>query len=351
QTILAAGKKVYLQSSKDPAGFLVEVDSGGTATNLGKIVAERGNITMMGLAVNQAGTLTATTSVRANGSIHLLAQDKVGVVGVNVTGARNGIVTLAKDSITEVKPEYANKEETIASQAFKTSEVKIEAALVNIDGKISAKGGNVTIAALNPASAVLNSQNPNGILSRIYLGNNAEIDVSGVDAVAPMSRNQLEIQLFSDQLKDAPILRDTGLFKDTVFVDARKGTELFDIQPFLALKGATVAEKMTKAGVITLSTPNEIIAEKGSVLNVSGGSTTYEAGAIKETNLFYNGKLVPISEAKPGVPYDKTADVYTVKDSKWGVTRSWDLSGGGTKGWGKVTTGTTVSQLKTSIVG
>jgi filamentous hemagglutinin len=351
QTILAAGNKVYLQSSKDPAGFLVEVDSGGTATNLGKIVAERGNITMMGLAVNQSGTLTATTSVRANGSIHLLAQDKVNVAGVSVVGARNGIVTLTKDSVTEVNPEYANKEETIASQAFKTSDVKIEASLVNIDGTISAKGGNVTVNALNSASPELVSENPNGLESRIYLGDNATIDVSGVDAVAPMSRNQLEIQLFSDQLKDAPILRDTGLFKETVYVDARKGTQLFDIQPFLALKGATVAEKMTAAGKVTLSTPDTVITEKGSVINVSGGSTTYEAGNIKETNLYYNGKLVPISEAKPGIPYDKTADIYTVKDDKWGVTRSWDLSGGGTQGWGKTTTGLTEAQLKTTIVG
>jgi len=364
QTILAAGKKVYLASSKDPAGFLVEVDGGGTATNLGQIVAERGNITMMGLAVNQGGTLTATTSVRANGSIKLLAQDKANEAGVDVIGTRNGIVTLAKDSITEVNPEYENKEETTVSQAFTdnadneqtfeitglklpTSKVQIEASLVNIDGKVSAKGGDVTVSALNPASTALNSLNP----SRIYLGDNAEIDVSGVDALAPMSRNQLEIQLFSDQLKDAPILRDSGLFKETVFVDTRKGTELFATKPFEGLKGVTIAEALTKSGDITLSTPNDLIVSKGAVLNVSGGSTTYEGGPIKETNLYYNGKLVPISESKPGVPYDKTADVYIVKDAKWGVTRSWDLSGGGTQSWGKVTTGSASSQLKTTIIG
>ena len=350
QTILAAGNKVYLQSSKDPAGFLVEVDSGGTATNLGKIVAERGNITMMGLAVNQAGTLSATTSVRANGSIKLLAQDGVRVTGVAVEGARNGIVTLATGSVTEVKPEYDNKEETIASQAFTTSDIKIEASLVNIDGTISAKGGNVTVIADKPASAQLGNKNPNGLTSRIYLGNNATIDVSGVDAVAPMSRNQLEIQLFSDQLKDAPILRDGGLFKETVYVDARKGTQLFDIQPFLDLKGATVAEKMTEAGTITLSAPNDLIAEKGSVLNVSGGSITYEAGVIRETNLYYNGKLVPISEAKPGVPYDLKADIYTVKDDKWGVTRGWDLVGGSTNKWGDFYNGNG-RNLNTLVIG
>ncbi len=223
--------------------------------------------------------------------------------------ANNGSVTLAKGSVTEVTPEYADKEETIASQPFTTSNVKIEASLVNIDGKVNVKGGNVNVNAENTASSQLTTYlgldgqpiNPNALENRIYLGNNAVIDVSGVDAVAPMSRNQLTIQLFSDQLKDAPILRDSGLFKETVYVDARKGTSLFDIQPFLNLKAATVSEKMTKAGSVNLKTPNEVIADKGSLVNVSGGSTTYEAGTIKETNLFLNGKLVPISEAKSGI--------------------------------------------------
>lgn len=350
QTILAAGKKVYLQDSKDPAGFLVEVDGGGTVTNLGEIVAQRGNITLMGLAVNQAGRLSATTSVRANGSIRLLAQDSVAEVAGGLVGARNGIVTLAKDSVTEVNPEYENKEETIVSQAFKTSKVEIEASLINIDGKISAKGGTVlatTAKTTNVASSLLNSQHQ----TRIFLGENAEIDVSGVHAIAPMSRNQLEIELFSDQLRDAPILRDGGLFKETVYVDARKGTDLFDIKPFLALKGATVSERMTKAGTVTLSTPNDLIVSKGAVINVSGGSTTYEAGTVKETNLFYNGKLVPISEAKAGVPYDAVADLYTEKSAKWGTTRVWNLSGNDDRDWGGFSNGNSARDLKTFVAG
>lgn len=352
QTILAAGNKIYLASSKDPAGFLVEVDSGGEATNLGKIVAERGNITMMGLAVNQKGSLSATTSVRANGSIFLQAQDKaaIDINGVPTQKKRDGQVTLSKDSVTEVTPEMDNKEEATAAQAFATSKVKIEASLVNIDGKIRAKSGNVTVTADSVASANLAAKNPNNISKRIFLGSDAEIDVSGVNAVAPMSRNQLKIELFSDQLKDAPILRDGGLFKDTVYVDARKGTGLFDIQPFLNLKGATVAEKMTNAGSVTFSAPNDVITSAGSVINVSGGSTTYEAGNIIETNLSYNGKLVPISEAKADIPYDKKSDYFTSTSKKFGITRVWDLSGGGTEGWGKVSTAPT-SQLKTTLVG
>jgi filamentous hemagglutinin len=327
QTILAAGKKIYIKGSADPAGFLVEVDSGGTATNLGKIIADRGNITMMGLAVNQSGTLSATTSVRANGSIKLIAQDKVDVVGIEVTGRRNGQVNLTEGSVTEIKPEIADKEETIASQPFKTSEVNIEASLINIDGSISVQGGNVTantnLNASYTASPELNSLNTR----RIYLGEHASIDVSGVDAIAPMSRNQLEVQLFSDQLKDVPILRDSDLFRSTVYVDARKGTDLFDIQPFLDLRGATVAERMTNAGTVTLATNQEVIISKGATIDVSGGSTTYTAGNVRETQLLFNGKLVPISEAKPGVAYNISADTLTVTDVKWGTKETYDLGG------------------------
>jgi len=362
QTILAAGNKVYLQSSADPAGFLVEVSSGGTATNLGQIVAERGNITMMGLAVNQSGILTATTSVRANGTIYLQANNNVTAASGTVTGDNEGMVTLAKGSVTQVNPD-ASTETIIASQAFKTSAVNITGSLINIDGTVSAKNGNVSIdthlsGAFPIAELSALSNNPytppipiNLTASRIYLGNDAVIDVSGVDAIAPMSQNQLVIQLFSDQLKDAPILRNGGLFKQTVYVDARKGTALFDISPYLALVGETVSERMTNAGTISLSTPTDLIVSKGAVLNVSGGSTTYQAGTVKETNLFYNGKLVPISQALPGVPYDTVADTYAVNSSKWGVTRAWDITGGTTQGWGDVSTTGANNQLLTTVVG
>jgi filamentous hemagglutinin len=331
QTILAAGERVWLRGSADPAGFLVEVDAGGTATNLGQLIAERGNVSMMGLAVNQLGTVSASTSVRANGSIRLVAQDRVNVVGVNVTGSRNGVVTLGKDSVTEVKPELNDKEETIVSQPFKTSEVLIEASMINIDGAINAKGGNVTAKAEFDVSPLVATRGEsafnNGATRRIMLGSNASIDVSGVDAVAPMSRNELEVQLFSDQLKDAPILRDSDLFRSTVFVDARKGTSLFDIQPFLDLRPATVAERMTNAGSVNLATNQELIIGQGSTINVSGGSTTYTEGTIRESQLSFNGQLVPISEALAGIPYTKIADNFTRTDPRWGTTTNSVIGG------------------------
>ncbi|PPD10725.1 filamentous haemagglutinin family protein [Methylophilus sp.] len=322
QTILAAGKKIYLKGSQDPAGMLVEVASGGTATNLGKIVAERGNITMMGLAVNQMGKLSATTSVRANGSIKLVAQSNATVVNGESDQRYDGIVTLGTGSVTEVKPEMNDKEEVLASLAFKTSDISIAGSLVNIDGLVSAKGGNVTVSSAFDAASVLNSP----IAQRIYLGEHATIDVSGVDAVAPMSRFQLEVQLNSDALKDNPVLRGSNLFGKKVYVDARKGTDLFDLQPYInSTRMATVAEKMTNAGTVTLSNSNEIIAAKGSTINVSGGSTTYSGGSLKESQLLFNGKLVPISEAQVGVAYTGLGDSKTVTDSKWGTSETFTL--------------------------
>jgi filamentous hemagglutinin family protein len=90
QTILAAGKRIFLvaSTSSDLRGLLVEVGDGGTVTNgptdpnaggaaalAGRISADRGNVTLAGLAVNQNGRISASTSIRANGSIRLLARD------------------------------------------------------------------------------------------------------------------------------------------------------------------------------------------------------------------------------------------------------------------------------------
>ena len=373
QTILAAGKKVYLQDSSNPAGFFVEVEGGGTATNLGTILADRGNITMMGLAVKQAGTLQATTSVRANGSIYLQGQtDSINTKQARAEGdtaTRVGSVELTDGSVTQILPELQDKEEINHLQAFKyadeaqsgsfkKSEVVIDASIINDNGKIVAKGGNVSLISTADAPADLLANTGSEVARRIYLGDKAVIDVSGVDASAPMSRNQYEVQLYSGELKDAPILRDSKLYKEIIFIDARKGIAqnkdslVLDITPLEKLSKLTVAEALTKGGTVKLSAQDaDVVVSKGSKIDVSGGSTTYLAGNIKETNLIENGKLVPISEAKTGVLYQKTQDVIIDKDAKWGVTRAYDVSGGGTNGWGKTVASNTQAAFKTVAVG
>ncbi|MEW6677412.1 MAG: filamentous hemagglutinin family protein [Pseudomonadota bacterium] len=354
QTILAAGEKVYLNDATDPAGVLVEVDAGGTATNLGRIIAQRGNVSLVGLAVNQQGRITATTSVRSGGSIFLRARDTVltnltdtqDVDGDGdtaermLTPTRTGTVTLAAGSVTEVLPETGDTEEVLDAQAFTASRIDIQGRSVVLDGTLLAPGGTVEVSAvLDPRALDKDGKyqlTPNGhyrdASAHIYLGSQALIDVSGLENVAlAMEDHQLAVKLYSEQLKDAPLLRGGPLFGQTVYLDAREGTPLFDYSAAAALNGKTVAEKSTVGGQILLKSEGDVVARQGSVLDVSGGSLAYAAGTIKTSQLTYQGRLTDISEARTDVAYEGLSDVYAVTDPKWGVTRSWNL-GQGPKG-------------------
>ncbi|MCB5190616.1 filamentous hemagglutinin family protein [Methylobacillus arboreus] len=328
QTILAAGEQVYLKSSTDPAGLLVEVNSGGNAVNLGEIVADRGNVTLIGLAVNQQGKISASTSVRANGSIHLLARDTVNATNAgdgsyNYTPQRYGTVTIGEKSVTEVRVETNNTEETLAGQALTPSRINIEGRNIAIDGLVRAKGGEVNISAKAGLESGQGATDP----VRVFLGDNAYIDVSGVDARAPMSRNQLQVQLYSDQLKDVPILRGGDLFGGIVYIDARKGTDLIDIEPLLALQTQTIAEKMSAGGTVNITSQGDVVTKAGSVIDVSGGVIDYDAGYIKESILVYQGQVTAISQASKEIPYSGLADVYKYTDPKWGWTQTVYLKG------------------------
>lgn len=321
QTILAAGEKVYLKSTTDLAGMLVEVDSGGTATNLGEIIAERGNASLVGLAVNQMGRIKASTSVRANGSIHLLARDSVRAS--DGVAQRFGKVTLGEGSVTEVTVEDKNPEEIGNTVVLKPSTVTAEGRLVDVKGTINAKGGVVNL------NAKRGTENATATMPvRVFLDDTARIDVSGVDAKAAMSKNQLEIRLYSEELKDTPMLKGGTLLGEYIYVDARKGTDLFDIQPYLDTRTQTIAERMSAGGTVNISSAGDVITKQGSVIDVSGGVIDYAAGVVKESTLVYQGRIVPISQARRDTPYQRIGNQVTVTDRKSGMSRTFILDQG-----------------------
>ncbi|RRS06340.1 filamentous hemagglutinin N-terminal domain-containing protein [Aquabacterium soli] len=133
QAILAAGKTVYLYAPLDLAqrGLLVAIDNFdeaalaeapdlGSVENVrldgdarsGTVRADKGTINLVGAAIRQKGTLTATTAVKGhNGAIFLTAmKDTTTVTPANdgissVRVANNtGTVELAAGSVTEVLP-------------------------------------------------------------------------------------------------------------------------------------------------------------------------------------------------------------------------------------------------------
>lgn len=314
QVILAAGKTIYLSTLDKFAGLLVEVQSGGTATNLGEVFVKNGNASMIGLAVNQKGLISATTTVRSNGSI-LLKAKSIQQYSEPLTDIY-GDVTLAEGSRTEVSVAVNDTETVKNAQEITKSTVDIEGRNIAIEGSIIANSGNVNVTGKTNTGT-----------TSLYVGDKAVIDVSGVDATAPMSRNQLVIDLYSQQLNDSPILRGGALFGQKLYLDARKGTDIISqsvIDDALLSQERTIAERMTTGGTVALVADN-VVTKAGSVVDLSSGATSFTAGNIRESNLFYNGQWVSASEAVAGVPYSSINDQYTITNTRFGTTKTWDL--------------------------
>lgn len=335
QTILAAGNKVYLAVSDDPRlrGFLVEVDGGGTAANTGRIIAERGNVSLTGLTVNQSGRVTATTSVNMNGSIRLMARDTVSSykdpaqadARAVPMGTRTGALQFGASSVTEVLPETASSATALDEQAFNRSRIEVIGRGVHVQANatLRAPAGEITLSA---QEAQFFRADTRAADVRLQVDSGAVLDVAGLrDVAIPVERNYIQVELRGDELKDAPLQRDSFLRGSTVWIDIEQGTPLANVAGHIARVGRSVAEKSTAGGDIALSAEGDLVLNPGARLDVSGGNIAYQSGWGRTTQLTLNGRTVDIGNARPDVRYDGFADRYEVTDPKWGATRSWDI--------------------------
>ncbi|SFW10905.1 filamentous haemagglutinin family protein [Nitrosovibrio sp. Nv17] len=345
QAILGAGHTVYLAASSDPGlrGLLIEVDAAGlthsAASNHGSITAERGNITLAGLMVNQAGRLTATTSVSANGSIHLSAGDVsrgTGFYSFNEPGShrllpnQGGSLTLSAGSLTQVVADATDTKTINDTQAFLPSAVSLVGKTIRLEGDaaVVAPGGSVHALAADSPFLRFSERNlakPAPVPSdgsRIYLDAGSRIDVAGLRGVQlSAERNLVEVELRSNELQDAPLQRDGFLRGKTVTVDLRKGTPLADLAPYRDNLARGIAEKLARGGSITLDAGGDVIARAGSILDVSGGTLQYQQGYDRTTTLLASdGRLYDIADAPIDVRYVGFADGYTFTSGKWGTT-------------------------------
>lgn len=319
QVLLAAGEKVYLADSLDSRlrGLLIEVDNGGTVSNdvAGKLVAERGNITLAGLNVNQLGTARTTTSVTLNGSIYLNARDTMVARTVSTaTGdvqlpgfSRTGDVRLGSASTTSVMPEetYDANGNVLTLRddvAFNPSEVRVTGHRVSLDGKDSGgSGARILAPAANVAVTALARD---GEAGRLVLGDGVSIDVSGVEGVAvDAGRNIVQVELRSNELKDSPLQRDpeygrlvdgkaVGMLSGKKIwvdvmtgIDPATGAPLADVSGYRAGISRSVSELSTVGGSIALQAEGDVLVSGGATLDLSGGSVVYQAGSINESRL------------------------------------------------------------------
>ena len=334
QVILAAGQKIYLAASQDPQlrGLLVEVDQGGTARNLpgGTLSSARGNVTMVGFALNQEGRVSATSTVSVNGSIRLVARDTVSateVQGVRLPQAtRYGTLTLGEGSVTEVHPERDSAAVAPDSQALNPGRIELGGAQVNLlrNSLVHAPSGSITISAQRGATfAAIGGQPAPGV--RVYLEEGSRLDVAGLAGVsAPMDRNLLEVELRGNELRDAPLVRNSPVRGKTVYVDLREGTPLADISGYTGQVRRTVAERSTVGGTIRVQSEGDIVFRNGASMDVSGGSIDYAAGYLRTSKLVtIDGRVVDIGSADPNQFYAGLVDEFQSFNSKWGVPRAF----------------------------
>ena len=386
QVIAAAGTKVFLRSaSAQPVdanvrGLLVEVDSPagladfdtpnadvrdgkldgqavtlknaaldklGHVTNLGELSTPRGNVTMVGYAVNQQGIARATTSVIANGSVYLLAKDGADAQDHSTRGGR---ALLGVGSLTQVLPDVSDPTGVLDGLTgpglVLPSQVKVLGQDVRMEGGavIDAPAGEVNFLARDDPS-VLFTQDPvmktvNASVSetaRIHIASGARISVAGLENVAvSAARNGVEVELRGDELKDSPVNRDGPLRGQKVFVDVNRALANADAgKPTLIAKDSllsyqarlerAVAERSTQGGTVRVSSQGEAIIESGAVIDLSGGSLHYTPASVPTTLVMSRGVVTDIANARSDVRYDGIVTRYVQDFGRWNVQEVIDL--------------------------
>ncbi|MHB8621744.1 MAG: filamentous hemagglutinin family protein [Sulfuricaulis sp.] len=384
QAILAAGSSIYIMQSStglggDFNGYIVEVNDsvasadlqnylnselttqpgGGVTQNpnatlasasvtnnaLGQIISNHGNVSLIGLAVNQEGLVSATSSISVNGSIRLVARDTVGAATTNgsnkvVTGTRTGAVILGANSVTEVRPDLTDTHTDVDKDKPLPSKVIIDGRTIFLDhgASITATSGDVSLTANDPL-VVPSSNPPPPNDSWVYLADGSSIDVSGAQISLPMSSNLLTVQLRTPELLDSP-LQTSLLYGQTITVDLRQhgtradgstwiGTPLVDLSGDVANIPRTVTQRSTTGGTVTIDTEGSAVISAGADINLSGGVVHYTAGYVQTTQLLSHGTVYDIANASPNLIYSAFANTFTVNHKKWGVTQSWNILGGG----------------------
>jgi filamentous hemagglutinin family protein len=218
----------------------------GVVTNNGSISAPQGNITIVAGQVSQNGVLTSTTSTTKNGSIVIWAEAAALVLGGpndNPLYAQYGVA--AQPSLVQILPDATDQSQITDTQAITNSAIALTGTDVDIRGIVQLRGYDVTNAnnLLAVASGPLNQGPSTGGIStgititatgttitaagspqnvgQVFLENGSLLDAAGTtDAIASASRNSVAVELRTNELADSPLLRNSPLYQQTIYVDA-----------------------------------------------------------------------------------------------------------------------------------
>ncbi len=349
QTILAAGAQVGLVSHDvdDPSLRGLDVYVGavskddGVAVNSGVISAPRANVTIAGKTIKQLGAIDSSTSVALNGRVDLLASyDAVSSGGLPdlppFLQSTTGTVIFGDGSVTRILPELSSTETVVGTRLALASQMNVMGRAIHLaaDATILAPSAKVSLSAGNWEFSIATGTPQTRFVyddGQIYLDSGATIDVSGsADIAAPISQNIVTLQFRGAELADSPLQRTGPLRGPDVQIDLRKtgtfngrtwiGTPLADASGYVGLIEHTVGELTTDGGTVSLSAGASIVMQRGSTLDVSGGSINFEGGLVQTTRVVSGGQIFDIAQATPDRVYDGIfTGKFTATHAKWGL--------------------------------
>lgn len=348
QTALVAGDKVWLKSPDKEAiyaseankqipalrGLLFEVSGEGEARNLGTILTERGNTTLVGYTVRNEGLIRATTSVTENGSVLLLArtgaQYNTSATPLRVLSTVGGNLTLGAGSRIEIGADNSIKGD--GNSTFTRSRVELAGQTIDIgrNSVIQAPGAVVNIRAeaqpdYEPLSESAQYKNLTAATgARVIMREGAVIDVAGTtDTEVSVARHFVTTELLGKgDFKDAPLQKDSALYRSKATFDIREGSEVLgDTSSYAKGIQKTANERLASGGAVTMASDGAVITHQNSAVNISGGQVAYTEATVNPTLLKgADGKTYTMNTARKDVMITAVAGQQDPEATRFGNT-------------------------------
>lgn len=343
QTVLGAGDRFYIRKGSGTEGngfsttFGNEVTPGFTAasnagkvSNNGLIQAATGDITLTGHEVVQNGVLLASTSVATRGTLHLL----------NPATDSTGSVTLGQGSVSAILLDSSDltaldsQHQAALTGVTPTNPIRSDQSRIDIQsgGSVEFQNGSITLATGGQVAVAAQR--------RSLVRDGALIDVSGAIGVkVAMESNSIKINVQGNEQRDASVNREKGaLNSNDVWVDVRElvyvpaGTQgyatdrwytaggLLEVGGYLGTQGHSIGEWMAQGGAVNFA-GNDVVTEKGSLINLSGGTLDVQSGEIRQSWLRgADGNLYELSKAPGDLLYTGFYKGYEDSSQRWGQT-------------------------------
>ena len=358
QTQLAAGDNFIIRKGvgtdgntssttrgNEIAPQFVANSTAGHVVNNGLIVANQGDITLAGRDVVQNGVAISTSTVNTRGTIHLLnsATDTQGRVSMG-QGATTAIL-IEQDGSTALD----SQRNALMQASVAQDKVRADTAQGVFDNlsrlsdrrdqsRIEIVSGGDVFFADNSLSLATGGQIQVSAARRTLVSDRARLDVGGAVGVqVSMESNNVAVNVQGNEQRDAPGNRDSGALNSaTVWIDRRRliyvpakpgvydkdryytAGGLLEVGGYLDNAGHSIGEWAAQGGTVTLG-GKEVVTQRGSSINLSGGSLDVQSGYLRQTFLKgRDGQLYDASSAPMDVLYSGVYQGFEAAHPRWG---------------------------------